>query len=177
MVDSQGLVLPGATVRITNVTSRRQARGPDHSGWGVYRAPSLAAGTYTIEVELDGFNKAVRQAVNVGISETARVDFQLLVSGVAESVTVAGVAPLIETEQGRVSGRVDRQQMQEMPLSGRNLYNLIPRCSRASVGRGLSSSISGGGGADDSLPASRRRESTPAASATRRTPSRWTTRA
>ena len=69
VVDSQGLVLPGATVRITNVTTgvkREVLTTPD----GVYRAPSLAAGTYTIEVELDGFNKAVRQAVNVGISET-----------------------------------------------------------------------------------------------------------
>ena len=121
VMDSQGLVLPGATVRITNVRTgvqREVVTTPD----GVYRAPSLAAGTYRIEVQLPGFTKAVRESVNVGIDETTRVDFALTVSGVAETVMVAGAAPLVETEQGRVSGRVDRIQLQEMPLSGRNLY-------------------------------------------------------
>jgi Carboxypeptidase regulatory-like domain/TonB dependent receptor len=149
IVDNQGLVLPGATVRITNITTgvqREVVTTPD----GVYRAPSLAAGTYRIEVQLQGFNDSVRESINVGISETARVDFTLVVSGVAESVTVAGASPLVETEQGRVSGRVDRIQLQEMPLSGRNLYNLIA-LQPGVTGRGLSASISGGGGADDSF--------------------------
>jgi hypothetical protein len=148
VTDSSGGVLPGANVHITNVTTGVK-REVVTSTEGVYRAPSLAPGTYRVEVDMDGFAKSARE-VNVGISETARVDITLRVSGVAEVVTVAATAPLIETEQGRVSGRVDRQQMQEMPLSGRNLYNLIA-LQPGVVGRGLSSSISGGGGADDSF--------------------------
>ena len=68
----------------------------------------------------------------------------------AESVTVESRAPLVETEQGRVSGRVDRTLLQEMPLNGRNLYNLIA-LQPGVTGRGFSASISGGGGADDSF--------------------------
>ena len=49
-----------------------------------------------------------------------------------------------------MSGRVDRLQLQEMPLSGRNLYNLIA-LQPGVTGKGVSASISGGGGADDSF--------------------------
>ena len=86
----------------------------------------------------------------MGISETVRLDFTLDVSGVEENVTVTTHAPVVETEQGRVSGRVDRLQLQEMPLSGRNLYNLIA-LQPGVTGKGVSASISGGGGADDSF--------------------------
>jgi hypothetical protein len=148
VVDAQRGVLPGVTVRATNTTTgvvREVVTGDD----GVYRLVSLGVGTYRVEVALQGFRTGVRDAT-VGISETARVDFTLEVSGVAESVTVAADAALVETNQGRVSGRVDRMQMQEMPLSGRNLYNLIA-LQPGVTGRGLSASISGGGGADDSF--------------------------
>src|SRR5439155_17087501 len=124
VTDSQGGVLPGATVRVTNTTTGL-VRDAVTSADGVYRIFSLGAGTYRVEVELAGFRNVQRYAVNVGISETARLDFTLQLSIVSETVTVAGTSPLVETEQGRVSGRVDRIQLQEMPLNGRNLYNLI----------------------------------------------------
>jgi len=149
VVDAQGGVLPGAMVRVTQISTgvtRDVVTMPD----GVYRVPSLAPGIYRVEAGLDGFNKAIRESVDVGISETVRVDLTLQVSGVQESVTVAATAPVIETEQGRVSGRVDRLQMQELPMSGRNLYNLIA-LQPGVTGKGYSASISGGGGADDSF--------------------------
>ena len=117
---------------------------------GVFRVLSLGPGVYRVEVVKLGFLNALRESVSVGISETVRLDFTLEVSGVQESVTVTTNAPLVETEQGRVSGQVDRMQLQEMPLSGRNLYNLIA-LQPGVTGKGVSASISGGGGADDSF--------------------------
>ncbi len=117
---------------------------------GVFRVLSLGPGVYRVEVVKLGFLNALRESVNVGSSETVRLDFTLEVSGVQESVTVTTNAPLVETEQGRVSGQVDRMQLQEMPLSGRNLYNLIA-LQPGVTGKGVSASISGGGGADDSF--------------------------
>ncbi len=117
---------------------------------GVFRVLSLGPGVYRVEVVKTGFLNALREQVTVGISETVRLDVTLEVSGVQESVTVTTKAPLVETEQGRVSGRVDRLQLQEMPLSGRNLYNLIA-LQPGVTGKGVSASISGGGGADDSF--------------------------
>ena len=147
--DTQQAFVPDAIVRVTNTTTgvtREVATSED----GVYRVPSLGAGVYTVEIEKTGFLKARRENLRLGISETLRLDFTLEVSGVAESVTVESKAPLVETEQGRVSGRVDRTLLQEMPLSGRNLYNLLA-LQPGVTGRGFSASISGGGGADDSF--------------------------
>jgi uncharacterized membrane protein len=124
VTDSQQGVVAQATVRVTHTTTN-VTREATTSADGVYRVLSLGPGSYRIEVEKAGFLKAQRDGVTVGISETARMDFALEVSGVQENVTVATAAPLVETEQGRVSGRVDRMQLQEMPLNGRNLYNLI----------------------------------------------------
>ena len=96
--------MPNATVRVTNVTTG-VTRAATTSADGVYRVPSLGAGVYTVEVEKAGFLKAQRQNLKVGISETVRLDFTLEVSGVAETVTVESRAPLVETQQGRGSGR------------------------------------------------------------------------
>ena len=74
VTDSQGAVIPGAVVRVTNTTTGL-ARDAVTSAEGVYRVFSLAAGTYRVEVELSGFRPVRRDAVNVGISETARLDF------------------------------------------------------------------------------------------------------
>ena len=149
VTDSQQALVPEATIRVTNTTTG-VTRDAVTSADGVYRVLSLGPGAYRIEVEKPGFVRAQRESVNLGISETIRVDFALELSGVSETVTVATIAPLVETEQGRVSGRVDRTQLQELPLSGRNLYNLIA-LQPGVTGRGFSASISGGGGANDSF--------------------------
>ena len=148
MTDAQKAMLAGATVKVTNVATG-QARETVTSADGVYTVVSLAVGTYRVEVALDGFQKGVHE-VSVGISETARADVVLEVSGVTESVTVAGAAAAIETTQGRISGRVDRTQLQEMPLNGRNLYNLIA-LQPGVTGKGVSSTFGAGGNGNDSF--------------------------
>ena len=149
ITDGQKAVVVDAVVMVTNIQSGVTRESVTTSD-GVFRILSLGPGAYRVEVIKPGFLNAIRESVNVGISDTVRLDFTLEVSGVQESVTVTTTAPLVETEQGRVSGRVDRLQLQEMPLSGRNLYNLIA-LQPGVTGKGVSASISGGGGADDSF--------------------------
>ena len=149
ITDGQKAVVVDAVVMVTNIQSGVTRESVTTSD-GVFRILSLGPGAYRVEVIKPGFLNAVRESVTVGISDTVRLDFTLEVSGVQESVTVTTTAPLVETEQGRVSGRVDRLQLQEMPLSGRNLYNLIA-LQPGVTGKGVSASISGGGGADDSF--------------------------
>ena len=149
ITDGQKAVVADAIVMVTN-TQSGVSREATTTSDGVFRVLSLGPGTYRVEVVKPGFQTSTRDAVPVGISETVRLDITLEVSGVQESVTVSSTAPVVETEQGRVSGRVDRLQLQEMPLSGRNLYNLIA-LQPGVTGKGVSASISGGGGADDSF--------------------------
>src|SRR3954451_16867932 len=103
VTDSQKAVVSGATVMVTNTTSgvtREATTSPD----GVYRVLSLGPGPYRVQVVKSGFATVERESVTVGVSETVRVDVTLEVSGVREDVTVTTRAPLVETEQGRVSG-------------------------------------------------------------------------
>src|SRR5262245_27913183 len=149
ITDVQKGVVANTVIIVTHTASgvTREATTTDE---GIFRVPSLAPGTYRVQVAKPGFVTARRENVTVGITETVRVDITLEVSTVQETVTVQGGSPLVETEKGRVSGRVDRLQLQEMPLSGRNLYNLIA-LQPGVTGKGVSASISGGGGADDSF--------------------------
>jgi hypothetical protein len=149
ITDSQKAVVAEAIVIVTNAANgvTREAQTTTD---GIFRILSLGPGVYRVQIAKPGFVTAERESVTVGISETVRLDVTLEVSGVQENVTVTTSAPLVETEQGRVSGRVDRLQLQEMPLSGRNLYNLIA-LQPGVTGKGVSASISGGGGADDSF--------------------------
>ncbi len=149
ITDSQKAVVADAIVTVTH-TETGVTREAVTSADGVFRVLSLGPGAYRVQAVKPGFLTGERDSVTVGINETVRLDFTLDVSGVAESVTVTTNAPIVETEQGRVSGRVDRLQLQEMPLSGRNLYNLIA-LQPGVTGKGVSASISGGGGADDSF--------------------------
>lgn len=148
VTDAQKGVLPGAMVKVTNIATG-QARETVTSADGVYTVVSLAAATYRVEVELEGFQKGVHE-VKVGISETARGNFILELSGITESLTVSGVSALVETTQGRISGRVDGTQLQEMPLNGRNLYNLIA-LQPGVTGKGVSSTFGAGGNGNDSF--------------------------
>ena len=105
ITDAQKAVVASAVVIVTHTASgvtREATTTPE----GIFRIPSLGPGTYRMQIAKQGFVTAKRENVVVGISETVRLDVTLEVSGVQESVTVTSTSPLVETEQGRVSGRV-----------------------------------------------------------------------
>ena len=85
----------------------------------------------------------------LGISEVVRVDMVLEVGAVSEQITVADRPPMVETEQGRVSGKIDRIQLNEMPLNGRNLWSLVA-LQPGITGRGLAF-IGGSASGNDSF--------------------------
>jgi hypothetical protein len=81
------------------------------------------------------------------LSEVGKVDVALTVGAVSERVDVKEQVVLVETEQGRVSGRIEGSQLRELPLNGRNILNLIA-IQPGIVGRGLSAGWYSGGGSD-----------------------------
>src|SRR5262245_54375596 len=110
VIDSTNSIVPGAVVTVTDSATGISREVPT-SGEGYYRVPNLAPGKYDIRVEKPGFAVARSQGLVVGIGDIARADFTLALGNVAEQIRVEAVAPLVETEQGRVSDRVDRQQL------------------------------------------------------------------
>ena len=142
---SQALVA-GVRVRVTQ-NETGVSREATSTAEGLYRVLNIGPGKYTVTAEKEGFRAAKSRDVEVGIDQRARLDFTLELAGMAESIQVAEKQAMVETEEGRISGRVERLQLSELPLNGRNLFNLIA-LQPGVMGRGLSGSSGGGGGND-----------------------------
>ena len=74
--------------------------------------------------ELQGFTTVTQNAVEVLVGQTATVNVQMSPSTLAETVTVTGESPLIETTQSKVSGNIDPLQMTEVPVQGNKWLSL-----------------------------------------------------
>jgi hypothetical protein len=128
ILDAGGLVLPGATVTVTEQNTGF-TRTVVAAETGAYAVPNLDPGVYVVVVEMPGF-ATVRQpdaALTAGSALT--LDFRLQVAGVAESVTVTAESPLVETSTNQIGGSLSSQEIEEIPSNFRNftaLTQLIP---------------------------------------------------
>ena len=123
VTDSSGAAVTGATITVVgpqakfNVTSNQT---------GDFIVPFVPPATYTLTAEQTGFKKAVRADIPVDISSRVKVDFVLQVGAQTESVTVdAGGAAQLDTESASGGTVMDPEKTQDLPNSGRMIYNLI----------------------------------------------------
>src|SRR5687768_1616676 len=125
VTDPSGAVVPGATVTIANEATGVTNTGQTTSA-GYYRFPALPGGVYTVKVSLQGFKTWQREHVRLESTQTRAVNAALEVgSANAEEVTVTADAPLVETSQARVSRLIEEDQIKDLPLVGRNFFNLV----------------------------------------------------
>ena len=123
--DPSQAVVPGAAVTIANEATGVTQNVRTTSA-GYYRFPALAGGIYTVKVSLQGFKDWVREHIRLESTQTRAVNVTLEVgSSGSEQVTVTAEAPLVETSQGRVSGLIQEDQIKDLPLIGRNFFNLV----------------------------------------------------
>ncbi|MBI4485304.1 MAG: TonB-dependent receptor [Acidobacteria bacterium] len=122
VTDSTGGVLPGAVVRAVN-----QATGNSFEavtdGAGAYRL-GVRVGTYEITVSLEGFASVTRTGLQLLVGRQAAVNLELRPASLAESVTVTGEAPLVDTSSTSLGGNIEPRQLQELPVNGRNWIDL-----------------------------------------------------
>ena len=123
VTDATAAPVPGAKVVITSV-ERNTAEHAETNEAGRYLVQFLLPGQYTVAVEKQGFKRIVRQGIAVSSSDRANVDVVLEVGGVAESVTVTSDVPLLQTESATRASLIESQYLDNMPTSGRNLYQL-----------------------------------------------------
>jgi hypothetical protein len=123
ITDETKAVLPGVTVTATNLETGVEAIAVSDER-GDYRLPKLAPGRYKVKADLTGFGSIVVPAVELLVGQNAAVPFTLRVASVGEELTVTGEAPLVDVTSSQVSGNVDRRQMEQLPLQGRNWMEL-----------------------------------------------------
>ena len=120
--DNTGGVLPGVTVTATN-----EAAGTTFVAvtdeQGLYRIP-VRPGLYRVTAELSGFATAARPGVEMLLGRQVTLNLDMGVSGVQETVTVTGEAPLLDTTTSSIGSNIDPRQMQDIPLNGRNWMDL-----------------------------------------------------
>ena len=122
VTDTTGAVLPGVVVRaIHEATGTTTEVVTD--GRGGFRIPTRI-GTHQITAELAGFTTVTRTGLSLSVGQEIVVNLQMSPSTVQETVTVTGEAPLVNPTSTRVSGVVNTRQIEELPLNGRNFFDL-----------------------------------------------------
>jgi Carboxypeptidase regulatory-like domain/TonB-dependent Receptor Plug Domain len=122
--DEQGAVLPGATITIASpvIISGQMVGVTDEAG--AYRFPSLLPGTYSVRLELSGFQATVRDGIVVSVGQTVTLDLGLKVGGLTESVTVTGASPVVDTKSANVGVNLDSKLLETTP-GGRDIWSVV----------------------------------------------------
>ena len=116
--DEQGAVLPGVTVTVESaalITPRSTTTGAG----GSYSHPALPPGAYTVSFALSGFQTLVQEGVRVSVARTLQVNASMGISGVEETVTVTGDAPVVDVRSATVQTNIERELLEAVP-TGRN---------------------------------------------------------
>jgi hypothetical protein len=124
LTDPQSAVVPGVDVTITNVETNIAAPLKTNSA-GYYRAVDLVPGKYRADFAAAGFASTHITDITLPAGEVIRVDAQLKLSTTQESVQVTAEAPLLETTAANYSARVDTQTIDQLPMQGRDLQQLV----------------------------------------------------
>src|SRR5215475_5004096 len=126
IIDSNGAAAAGATITITETRTNISATTATNQD-GNYVFANVKDGIYRVEASQKGFKKVVREGVIVDVNTTVRVDLDLQVGQVSETVTIeATSAPLLQTDRADTGRLLESKQVTELPLGfNRNFQGLL----------------------------------------------------
>jgi hypothetical protein len=133
VTDSSGAVVAGATVSVTN-TATAATRELKTNDSGIFSFPALNPGVYEAKVTANGFKTTIRKDVTLEVQQNLRLDFELTVGQVSESVEVSASAVALQTENATVGTVIENKRIVELPLNGRNALQLVALAPNVSFG-------------------------------------------
>ncbi|HXX44691.1 MAG TPA: TonB-dependent receptor [Candidatus Acidoferrales bacterium] len=154
--DSSGAAVAGASVKLTQIATGA-ARTSTSAVDGAYAFPDLSVGTYDLEVSKSGFSKYVQKGIVVDVGVNLSVNVSLAVGAISQEVTVQAEAAMVETQAEGVGQVTPPQEVQSLPLNGRQVTDLLPLSGAVGQGRAFRASypssavISIAGGAQGSV--------------------------
>src|SRR3984957_14987895 len=134
ITDPSGAAVSGANVTLTNVGTaekRTESTGDD----GHFTFVNLFPGQYRIDIEKPGFKHFGHPGITVQVQQDTHIDAALTVGQASETVEVTSEVPLLQTESASLGQVVEQRKADELPLNGRNIFNLIT-VSPAAVAQG-----------------------------------------
>jgi outer membrane receptor protein involved in Fe transport len=124
VTDVSGAAVAEAKVLITSLGTGTSVQ-PSTDGIGYFRATHLAPGDYQVRVEKTGFKTAIVEHVVVNVNVITRVNVSLQPGQVQETITVSAETPLVQTEEGRLANTITTREVTDLPLNGRQVYQLV----------------------------------------------------
>ncbi len=119
VLDASKAGVPGATVTVTNVATNAQ-RVTQSDPEGRFTIPNLPPATYSVKIELSGFQTAELKDLTLRNGEIVRPTLTLAVAGVSETVSVQSESPLLQRTNASVSQTITQTQIENLPVAGRN---------------------------------------------------------
>lgn len=147
VVDQSGAVMEGVKVTVRD-SDTGFTRETVTNETGNYSMPGLRPGTYTITLEKEGFKRSQQPGFRLEVDQTARLDIQMGLGQVAETVEVKGTAQLLHTENATVGSVIESKKIVDLPLNGRNFVQLallVPGVNTGQPGAGRGGGVSIGG--------------------------------
>lgn len=155
VTDASGKSVPGATMTLTQVSTglrRSFTTGDD----GQYTFTFLEPGSYTLEAQAQGFRPLRQERIALSVAQTAELNLTLEPGNITDTVTVSAseAALQLDTASSSLGGVVGRAQIDDLPLNGRNVFQLAqlePGVSTSPGSRGATPNLSAGGVAELSI--------------------------
>lgn len=122
--DSTGAVVAGATVLVTN-TATGVTSNATTTTTGDYTVLSLIPGSYQVSCQTPGFSKEVVTGITLSVNQQARVNLDLKTGSVTETVQVTAQGVSLDTDNAAISQLVSQRQVVDLPVNGRNFFDLL----------------------------------------------------
>jgi outer membrane receptor protein involved in Fe transport len=132
--DKQGLGIAGAHVRAIS-TELAVDRSATSEADGSYRIAALPPGNYELRVEKDGFQSEVFKALELTLNRILTFDITLQIGSMTQSVEVSSAIPLLDTTVSSTGTTITPQQIEDMPINGRNYLDLLQLVPGVSLNR------------------------------------------
>lgn len=123
VTDASGAAVAGAKVTVKNTATGIERTAATNSD-GDYEVPALPPSVYSVEVELQGFERAIANSVLLQVSQNSVQNFSLKVASSDIVVTVESTQAVIESTTMSVGQVINQRTVQEIPLNGRHFVDL-----------------------------------------------------
>ena len=115
VIDASGGVLPGVTIEVSSPALIEKVRTAASDGAGAYRITGLRPGTYTVTFVMQGFNTNKREGIILQGTFDAKVDAEMKVGALEETVTVSGAAPIVDVQNTITQTVLTKEQIEVLP--------------------------------------------------------------
>jgi len=124
VTDPSGAVIPGAKVAITNPATG-QIREESTNAQGYFTVASMKPATYDVSVSAPGFSQSTKTGITLLADQNVTVNMTVSIGTAAESISVTGEVPQINTTTAGLSQVVEQRKVVDLPLNGRNAASLL----------------------------------------------------